>query len=137
MGMLGAFPAPVDILMRFSLLAGFVLAGSLLGCSMDTPRGDATAAGASAIPTDAASCMAKGGELRPLGRLQRVQCVVPYADAGKTCSTRQDCTGHCLAIGEVVAGAPAAGTCQRDISENFGCRQRVDGGVAQGILCVD
>jgi len=123
--------------MRFSLLAGIVLAASLVGCSMDTPRGDAAAVDASAAPIDAASCAAKGGELRPLGRLQRVQCVIPYADAGKTCSTRQDCTGQCLAIGEVVAGAPAAGTCQRDISENFGCRQRVDGGVAQGILCVD
>ena len=122
--------------MRFSLLAGLVLAGSLFGCSMDAPRSE-TAAPAAEVPADGAACAAKGGELRPLGRLQRVQCVVPYADAGKTCSTRQDCTGQCLAIGEVVAGAPVAGTCQRDISENFGCRQRVDGGVAQGILCVD
>lgn len=122
--------------MRLSLFAGMLLAGSLLGCSMDAPRRDAAAAGAD-IPADAAACAAKGGEQRPLGRLQRVQCVAPYADAGKTCTTRQDCTGQCLAIGEAAAGAPAAGTCQRDISENFGCRQRVDGGVAQGILCVD
>lgn len=122
--------------MRFPLLAGLLMAASLLGCSMDTPRTD-TAAAAAEVPMDAAACAAKGGELQPLGRLQRTQCVVAYRDAGKTCSTRQDCTGQCLAIGEVVAGAPAAGTCQRDISENFGCRQRIDGGVAQGTICVD
>jgi len=35
------------------------------------------------------------------------------------------------------AGAVATGTCQRDVSQNFGCRQRIDGGKAQGTLCVD
>ena len=75
--------------------------------------------------------------MKPLGRLQRVQCVVPYADAGKTCSTKSDCSGQCLGSQEASVGAAATGMCQRDISENFGCRQRIDGGVAQGILCVD
>jgi len=31
----------------------------------------------------------------------------------------------------------ATGTCQRDASQNFGCRQRIDDGKAQGTLCVD
>ena len=120
------------------LLGCLLLAVSLAACSPGT-RSDAVATDSATegVSTDAAACTAQGGELRALGRLQRVQCVVPYADAGKACSTRSDCTGHCLAAGDVAMGARASGTCQRDASENFGCRQRIDGGVAQGTLCVD
>jgi len=131
--------------MLITRLAGLLLAASLTACSTGAGTTSTSADAAAAAPATtpvaaddaAAACQARGGELRPLGRLQRVQCVVPYADAGKTCSTGQDCEGQCLAIGEVVAGAPAAGVCQRDASENFGCRQRIEGGVAQGTLCVD
>jgi len=123
--------------MRVSLLASLLLAFSLAGCAGGT-RPDATAAAATpSATTDAAACTAQGGELRPLGRLQRVQCVVPYADAGKACTAKADCSGQCLATGEVAAGSPASGVCQRDASENFGCRQRIDGGLAQGTICVD
>ena len=34
-------------------------------------------------------------------------------------------------------GVVATGTCQRDVSQTFGCRQRIDGGKAQGTICVD
>jgi len=125
--------------MRISLLAGVLLVASLTlaGCNGGT-RPDPAADAATVTDIDAAAaCRAQGGELRPLGRLQRVQCVVAHADAGRTCNSASDCTGHCLAIGEVVAGSPASGVCQRDISENFGCRQRIDGGVAQPTICVD
>ena len=46
---------------------------------------------------------------------------------------------QCLASGDTerAPGAKATGTCQRDVSQNFGCRQRIDGGVAQGTICVD
>jgi putative hemolysin len=127
--------------MRLSLLASLLLVTSLAGCAFGGSRPGAATTAADTVPAvaalDAAACTAQGGELRPLGRLQRVQCVVPYADAGKTCNARADCSGQCLAIGEVVAGSPASGVCQRDASENFGCRQRIDGGVAQGTICVD
>ena len=128
--------------MRLTLLLSLLLA--LTACS-STPATTATAPAAPAAttpapaPTDAAGCAAAGGELKPLGRLQRVQCVVPYADAGKACSAKADCTGQCLASGEreIAAGAKATGVCQADISQNFGCRQRIDAGVAQGTICVD
>ncbi len=120
--------------MRLPLLTSLLLTLTLAGCAFGGSRAPLDTA-ASLPEVDA--CTAKGGELRPLGRLQRVQCVVPNADAGKTCTTKSDCSGQCLAIGEVVAGAPASGVCQRDASENFGCRQRIDGGVAQGTICVD
>lgn len=127
--------------MRLSLLTSLLLATSLAGCAFGGSRADSAGTPDDTVPAvaalDAAACAAKGGELRPLGRLQRMQCVAPYPDAGKTCNAKADCTGQCLAIGEVVAGAPASGVCQRDASENFGCRQRIDGGIAQGTICVD
>jgi putative hemolysin len=116
---------------------------ALAGCS-SAPTGTetsstVTAAESTTANADAAACTAAGGELKPLGRLQRVQCVVPYADAGKVCGAKADCTGQCLAQGEaeLVPGAKASGVCQRDVSQNFGCRQRIDNGVAQGTICVD
>ncbi|MFL9583646.1 hypothetical protein [Stenotrophomonas sp. AB1(2024)] len=130
--------------MRLTLMLSLMLV--LAGCSSAPTAGDAAASApttaAVADNADAAteaSCAAAGGELKPLGRLQRVQCVVPYADAGNTCSAKSDCSGQCLAQGEteLVAGASARGVCQRDISQNFGCRQRIDNGVAQGTICVD
>lgn len=133
--------------MRLRFLASVALGALLAACSSAPPASD----GAGAVPTAADSpeaatayeeardvdCRAAGGTLQPLGRLQRVQCVIPYADAGKICSSKSDCSGQCLATGEVAAGAVATGTCQRDASQAFGCRQRIEGGKAQGTICVD
>lgn len=124
--------------MRLTLMLSLMLA--LAGCSSSPNAGDtATNAPAAVDNADAARCAATGGELKPLGRLQRVQCVVPYADAGKACSAKAECSGQCLAQGEteLVAGSKARGVCQTDVSQNFGCRQRIDNGVAQGTICVD
>jgi len=118
--------------MRLTLMLSLVLA--LAGCS-STPSADTTAV-TPATPS-AAECTAAGGSLQPLGRLQRVQCVVPYADAGKVCSAKADCSGQCLATSDVAPGTAALGVCQRDASQNFGCRQRIDGGVVLGTICVD
>lgn len=117
---------------RFALLLALAMGAALSACSTRAPSS------AAATPADAqAACAARGGVMQPLGRLQREQCVVPYADAGKACTTKSDCTGQCLATTGVDAGTAARGVCQRDASENFGCRQRIDGGVAQGTICVD
>ncbi len=124
--------------MRLTLMLSLMLA--LAGCSSSPNAGDtATNAPAAADNADAARCAAAGGELKPLGRLQRVQCVAPYTDAGKACSAKSECTGQCLAQGEteLVAGSKARGVCQTDVSQNFGCRQRIDNGVARGTICVD
>jgi len=141
--------------MRLTLLLSLLLA--LAGCaSTATPSSpgtdltDATmpaaeaaaqaaaeAAEAAAQAAAAATCAAEGGTLQALGRLQREQCVVRYADAGKACRAKSDCTGQCLATGETAVGAKASGVCQADASQNFGCRQRIDNGMAQGTICVD
>jgi len=132
--------------MRLRFFASLALAALLSACSSTPPAADAAAQPAAADTPEATEayqeardvdCRAAGGTLQPLGRLQRVQCVIPYADAGKACSSKRDCSGQCLATGEAEAGVVATGTCQRDVSQNFGCRQRIDGGKAQGTLCVD
>ncbi|WP_312316487.1 hypothetical protein [Stenotrophomonas sp.] len=132
--------------MRLILILSALL--MLAGCATTAPDTTASSSDNAPVPAlggaaDAAAaeadCAAVGGQLMPLGRLQRVQCVVPYADAGKSCRTKSDCSGQCLASGdtEVAPGSAATGVCQRDISQNFGCRQRIDGGLAQGTICVD
>ena len=132
--------------MRLRFLASLALAALLAACSSTPPAADTAAQPAAADTPEAVAayqeardidCSAAGGTLQPLGRLQRVQCVIPYADAGKTCSGKRDCSGQCLATGETEAGVVATGTCQRDVSQNFGCRQRVEDGKAQGTICVD
>ena len=132
--------------MRLRFLASLALAALLSACSSTPPAADAAAQPVAADTPEASEayqeardvdCRAAGGTLQPLGRLQRVQCVIPYADAGKACSSKRDCSGQCLATGEVEAGVVATGTCQRDVSQNFGCRQRIEDGKAQGTICVD
>jgi hypothetical protein len=124
---------------RMCVRAGLVglLALVLAACSSS---GSTPAAGLAAADDqpDAASCQAHGGQLQALGRLQRVQCVVAYADAGKACSDSSQCSGLCLSSDDQTpAGQAVGGTCQRDASENFGCRQPVEGGVAGAVRCVD
>ncbi|WP_459048398.1 hypothetical protein [Stenotrophomonas sp. PSU_St99] len=132
--------------MRLRLSTSLALTALLAACGSAPPVADMPApAGAATTPEAAEAyreardvdCQAAGGTLQRLGRLQREQCVIPYADAGKACSRKSDCTGQCLAAGEVVAGGAASGTCQRDVRQNFGCRQRIDEGKAQGTICVD
>lgn len=127
------------ILSALLLLAGCTTTATDTSASSNGSAPVAGATGAADAAAAEADCAAVGGKLMPLGRLQRVQCVVPYADAGKSCRTKSDCSGQCLASGdaELVPGTAATGVCQRDMSQNFGCRQRIDGGLAQGTICVD
>lgn len=122
--------------MRFPVSSS-LLAVLLAGCMAGPRPAAAPAAAPRAAAAEASACAAQGGQLRPLGRLQRVQCVVPYVDAGTTCSSKTECSGQCLASGTVTAGTRATGTCQRDASGSFGCHQRIDGGIAQPVICVD
>ncbi len=113
----------------------------LAACSNTPTTQPAQAAGVTPAPTpsastDAVACAAKGGQLHPVGRMQIPHCIVPYADAGKTCSDNSDCSGDCLATSIVPTGTATSGTCQRD-SDRFGCRQEVVGGMGQAALCID
>jgi len=87
----------------------------------------------------AAECLARGGRMQPLGRMQTMQCVVPYADAGRRCTDSDQCEGQCRVADVTTRPAPGAsvvGQCQVD-SNPFGCHATVENGRAQATICVD
>ncbi len=93
-----------------------------------------------AVPENAeADCRARNGTLQPVGRMQTMQCVVRYADAGRRCTDSDECAGECRTA-DVTArpaeGVAVAGVCQAD-SNRFGCFTRVEDGKAEATLCVD
>ena len=118
-------------------IAALALLAALAGCSA-TPVHTSAVPAPLAVPGDEAGCSAAGGRWQPIGRLQRWTCLVDYPDAGKACSDHSQCHGQCLASGtDAVVGQPLTGTCQRDASERFGCRQPVENGHAGPAICVD
>ena len=87
----------------------------------------------------AADCAQRGGKMLPQGRMQTLQCVVSYSDAGQRCTDGDDCQGDCRieeAAGPPHAGAAAVGQCQAT-SSRFGCYTTVEGGKAEATICVD
>ena len=92
------------------------------------------------VPENAsvAECAARGGEMRPVGRAQSMQCVVAYADAGKRCTTGSDCQGDCRVETAPFppAGTEASGRCQAD-SQPFGCHAKVENGRVAAAICID
>lgn len=114
-----------------SILATASLALSLLAACAPAAQTPAPAA-----QSADASCAARGGAMQPVGRLQRPTCVVPYADAGKTCSDKADCQGACIAEGNLEAQGATTGQCQKT-NVQFGCYAKIVGGKATGAICVD
>jgi putative hemolysin len=115
----------------FSILATASLALSLLAaCAPAAQTSAPTAQSADA------SCAARGGSMQPVGRLQRPTCVVPYADAGKTCSDKADCQGACIADGNAESQAATTGQCQKT-NVQFGCYAKIVAGKSTGTICVD
>lgn len=86
--------------------------------------------------TDTAACQARGGELAPVCRMQTIQCVIRYSDAGRTCTDGDDCQGDCRTEVGPSDGQPATGQCQAT-SDPCGCFANVEDGRATGGLCVD
>jgi putative hemolysin len=94
---------------------------------------------ASTPANDAAACAARGGKMLPQGRMQTMQCVVSYSDAGQRCTDGDQCQGACR-IPDVTnaprPGAAAVGQCQ-PTSSSFGCYTTVEDGKAEATICVD
>jgi putative hemolysin len=118
-----------------SILATAGLALSLLAACAPAAQTPAPGPQPAAQSADA-SCAARGGSMQPVGRLQRPACVVPYADAGKTCSDKADCQGACIAEGNPKAQDATTGQCQKT-NVQFGCYAKIVGGKATGAICVD
>ncbi len=83
-------------------------------------------------------CAARGGTMTPVGRMQTMQCVVTYGDAGKACTDGGQCQGDCRAQPDATLreGHPARGVCQAT-SNRFGCFTTIKGGKAEATLCID
>ena len=125
---------------RFVMLAA-LLAAACQPIPADDGRTDlAQAVPAAQTPADDASaCAARGGKMLPQGRMQSLQCVVSYTDAGQRCTDGDDCQGDCR-VEDVAdapqAGAAAVGQCHAT-SSRFGCYTTVESGKAEATICVD
>lgn len=119
--------------MRTLILTSLVLA--LAAC---TPMPPATSTPGQSATADAAACRERGGTLRPVGRMQSLQCVVPYADAGKVCTDGDQCAGDCRAAPDANFDAPGpiSGFCQAD-SDRFGCVTTLEDGKVASAMCID
>jgi hypothetical protein len=85
----------------------------------------------------ASECASYGGTMQHAGRMNILRCVVPYPDAGKTCSDGDDCQGQCrVDMSGSQNGAPETGTCQVNTSI-FGCYSTLEDGRRTPAICVD
>jgi len=116
---------------KISILATASLTLALLAACAPTAAGPVPVA-----QTEAATCAARGGAMQPVGRMQRLTCVTPYADAGKICRDKADCQGSCILEGNVETTGAVAGTCQKT-DVQFGCFAKVVDGKATGAICID
>ncbi len=115
-----------------------LIAALALAASACTPVTEA-AEPASTPQTAEADCTARGGTMQRVGRMQTLQCVVRYADAGNRCTDGDDCQGDCRIEGnkaEPNEGEAAVGQCAAS-SNRFGCYTQVEDGKSQGTICVD
>lgn len=117
-----------------ALTACFVLAVAACAPS-PAPPADTPAVIRSLSPSE---CEARGGAMTPVGRMQTVQCVIRYADAGKACTDGAQCQGDCRTEPTVTAreGQSVRGVCQAT-SNRFGCFTTIRDGKAEATLCID
>jgi hypothetical protein len=88
--------------------------------------------------TEVAGCKERGGVLGSAGISDERICIVPFKDAGKICKGRADCTGVCKAPSQVSAVTEGVvGSCQRDVTDGFGCYSQIIDGRAMPAVCVD
>ncbi len=127
---------------RLIIAAATLLAAACQPMPAEGGKADLAEAPAAQTPADAAAdCAARGGKMLPQGRMQSLQCVVSYADAGKRCTDGDDCQGDCRIEESSTGGFPAAGSsvagrCQAS-SSRFGCYTTVEDGRAEATICVD
>ncbi len=85
---------------------------------------------------EAQACAARGGNYQPVCLMGRPMCVLPHADAGRSCTDSSQCEGRCVAENGADPGKQVAGVCSRD-NNPCGCFTLVQNGVSQPTLCAD
>ena len=83
-------------------------------------------------------CTAQGGTPQRRGMLNLEMCVVPYSDAGKSCTDSSQCEGLCQYhdLNNVGQEEDVVGQCQPDTAP-YGCFAEVRGGKAFAAMCID
>lgn len=107
--------------------------------STATPAPEASTPASPPTGADQASCITKGGEWRPVCRMQQPACVMTFADAGKECKDGDDCAGDCMApnsAGFAQTSATVTGVCAVN-DDPCGCKQTVEDGKATAAICID
>jgi putative hemolysin len=118
------------------------LALALVGAALLSSCADPQIGLVDGVPSpELTSCARQGGSLQSRGRAGTVMCVVPYSDAGKSCSSSRECRGRCLADrlpdGALSSeGQPILGRCQPD-DKLFGCFAELEGGKVVKSMCID
>ncbi len=117
--------------MKQFLIAAFVL--GLCACAPVEPAPTPSQPAESA-QTD---CGARGGRMERVGRAQTLQCVIPFADAGRACRSGSECqAGNCIGPVDAAGQSNVTGQCQAS-NMAFGCYTRVNNGRAEAAICVD
>ncbi|MBX3477925.1 MAG: hypothetical protein KF910_09965 [Brevundimonas sp.] len=108
----------------------------LLGVAACAPVAEESAGATQTLTAD--ECATRGGQMRPVGRMQSVRCVLRYADAGKPCTDGAQCQGDCRVEGDAAPreGQQVQGRCQVE-NVRFGCFTTIENGRAQATLCID
>ena len=58
-------------------------------------------------------CKEDGGVVKNVGMMEIPKCVIPYADAGKSCKSSSECMKSCVTTkSDVQLGAKTSGECQ-------------------------
>jgi hypothetical protein len=115
-----------------------IAAAALLASACSPMAGDSPDPSVPGQSVDAASCAARGGQIKRVGRMQTERCVLRYADAGKQCTDGDQCAGDCRIEDSPFpnAGQSAQGRCQVE-NQNFGCHANVEDGKATPAICID
>lgn len=80
-----------------------------------------------AVPETEAACVEAGGRWERGGVTGQLLCFLPTPDAGKACTTAEECSGFCLA--ETM-------TCSAE-TPMFGCFAIIDLDGAEVTICID
>jgi len=119
-----------------ALIVAIAATPLLFGCQ---PKEPATS---TLIVPAVGQCKASGGKVEKVGMVGTPACVIPAADAGKTCSDSSECQGRCLVEDWEGDRPPPIGTKSKGMCEasnlTFGCIAEVRRGrIATPFVCVD
>jgi hypothetical protein len=78
-------------------------------------------------------CLSHGGDWKRMGMRGYFGCDLPTPDAGKSCTTDNDCAMICTPAGEQIA---RTGHCSPSFNM-FGCLRGMKDGVSTAAICID